>query len=191
MNIPIITIGREFVSGGRVIGEKVAEQLGIPCYDGEIIAKAAHMAGIPEQMMRDAEEKRKNILEFIFDLASGNPDMGQQIYDAQTAVIRELAKDPCIIVGRCADYILRDQHPFRVFIYAPMEDRIARIRDRYQVESKDYAELITKIDRNRGAYYNHYTNQTWGDGRNYDLTINSGMGLKKSIEILLSAVNHY
>ena len=187
----IITIGREFGSGGRELGRRIAEKLEIAYYDQEIITEIAKRTAPSEAYIRQIEEMRP-ILHFPihtgqrFYLPSEPifyPDLS--IYTKQHELLRELScKSDCVIVGRCADYILREQKPVRIFAYADMESRIKRCMER-RPEDENLTEAqmkkrITEIDRNRAKYYTFFSGQKWGARENYDLLVNtSGADISK------------
>ena len=187
----IITIGREFGSGGRELGRRLSEHLGIAYYDHEIITEIAKRTDLSEAYVRQVTENRPLV---SFPIHFGGrfcamPDpMLQQsisIYSEQHNLICELAdKSDCIIVGRCADYVLRDRHPFRIFVYADEQSRLKRCMDRKTAEEtlseQDMKRKIAEIDRNRSRYYAFFSGQKWGARENYDLLINtSGRNIKK------------
>lgn len=180
----VIAISREFGSGGRLIGEKLALELGIPFYDKDIIEMAAKKSGLSTEFFEQLEEKASS--SFLFNLvttAYASPAFFSQ-YDipishkafyAQVSVIQELAdRGSCVIVGRCADYILRD-HPncVKVFVYASKEDRVKRAVDHYEGDARVIEDKLNKIDKGRANYYKHFTNETWGSAHAHDLCINT------------------
>ena len=183
----IITIGREFGSGGRDLGLMLAEKLGIAYYDKEIITGIAEKTSLTEQYVQQVVERRPS---HWFPFATGhnfypnlnlNPLQEQtlSIYHEQCRYIKEVAaKSDCILVGRCADYILQEQKPFRIFVYAAIEERMARCRKRLpeeeEISDKELKQRILSIDKNRAAYYRFYTGQVWGDKGNYDFCVNTG-----------------
>ena len=178
----IITIGREFGSGGRELGRRIAEKLEIAYYDQEIITEIAKRTALSEEYIRQIEEMRP-ILHFPirtghrFYLTSEPifyPDLS--IYTKQHELLRELSrKSDCVIVGRCADYVL-EGHPGLVslFVSAPMEARVARVMRRNNLSESDARSRIARVDKNRASYYRYFTDENWGQARNYDLCINSG-----------------
>lgn len=180
----IITIGREFGSGGREIGKRLADELGIAYYDNEIITQIAERTKLAEGYVQHVMEDGPTMLlpitigrSFYMGM---DPVMEQNnvIYREQSLLIQELAeKSDCVIVGRSADYILREKHPFRLFIYADMEHRMDRCRKRApeneHFTDKELKRHIQDIDRRRGRYYQFFTGQTWGERLNYDLCINT------------------
>ena len=180
----IITIGREFGSGGRELALKLAEILQIAYYDREIITEIAKKTSLAEQYVQQVVERRPS---HWFPLTTGysfylNVDPLQEqnlsIYQEQCRIIKEMAaKSDCILVGRCADYILQNRNPFRIFVYAGLEERLARCRKRLpseeQLSDKELKQRILSIDKNRAAYYHFYTGQVWGDKAHYDLCINT------------------
>lgn len=185
----IITISREFGSGGRTIGKKVAEDLGIPCYDYELIQKIAKESGFNEQYVKEAGEYSSG--GFLSTLASRafGPTNGDYLWEIQYKIITELAeKGPCVIVGRCADYILKDKADcLNVFIHADMEFRAERIVKIYGERESSPENRLKDKDKRRAAYYKFYTEQKWGDVKNYHLTMNSGiLGIDNCVKIIES-----
>lgn len=191
MNKNIITIGREFGSGGRTIAKKVAEKLGIPCYDREIIDEVAIKSGL---LKEEVEKKGEHLsasgkMSTIFTLYNLYSNMTKDdiIWHAQKKVIEELAeKGPCVIVGRCADYILRERDDVvKVFIYADKETRADRIVKIYGENDETPEKRIREKDKKRAAYYEHFTEMTWGDPSHYDICLNSRkLGIDKCVEII-------
>ncbi len=180
----IITIGREFGSGGREFGRRLAEELHIEYYDREIITEVAKRTKLTEEYIHMVTEQRPHALfpitvgRSINLMADQSFYMVQSVYAEQSRILRELAeKSDCVVVGRCADYILRDWEPFRVFVYAEMESRIRRCQERSTAEEKlsdkDMRRSIQDVDRSRAKYYSFYTGQKWGDKEYYDLCINT------------------
>ena len=187
----IITIGREFGSGGRELGRRLSEHLGIAYYDHEIITEIAKRTDLSEAYVRQITENRP-LTSFPIHFggrfcAMPDPMLQQSIsiYSEQHKLICELAeKSDCIIVGRCADYVLRDQKPFRIFVYADEQSRLKRCMDRKTAEEtlseQDMKRKIAEIDRNRSRYYAFFSGQKWGARENYDLMVNtSGRNIKK------------
>ena len=181
----IITIGREFGSGGRELGRLLSEILGFAYYDREIISEIAKRTSLSEKYIQHITEQKPII---PFPIHTGRtfwaviPDYSQSVQQEQHAIIQEMAaKSPCVIVGRCADYILRDSNPFRLFVYSDMPAKIARCRKNESADyesgqaltDKDLARRIEQINKGRADYYEFYTGQTWGDKANYDLCINT------------------
>lgn len=174
----IITISREFGSGGREIGRRLAEHLHFAYYDQEIVKEIAKRTDMAEEYIRNVEERQPVPLLSItigrtFALSSGAiADQSQAVYTEQSRVIREMAqKSDCVIVGRCADYVLREFSPFRMFIYADMRSKIERCRMKGQekdvLNDHELQRKILSVDKNRSKYYQFYTEQTWGDKKNY------------------------
>ena len=191
MDNKIITIGREFGSGGREIAKKVAEKLSIPCYDSEIIDEVAIKSGLlKEEIAKKGEHlSAAGKMSTIFTLYNLYSNMSKDdiIWHAQKKVIEELAeKGPCVIVGRCADYILREkENVVKIFVYADKKSRAERIVKIYG-ENEDSAEKrIREKDKKRAAYYEHYTEMTWGEPAHYDICLNSSkFGIDKCVEII-------
>ncbi len=193
----IITISREFGSGGREIGKKLAEDLGIDFYDKELLEIASKESGITQELFVKHDETYTN--SFLYSLVMGNypvtPDgrinpempLNQKIFLAQFDTIRSLAeKGPCVIVGRCADYVLRNQdHVINFFITGNMAHKRRRILERYDIEKNKVEDFIRKTDKRRANYYNYYTDMKWGEAKNYDLCVNSSKtGIDGAVEIM-------
>ena len=174
----IITISREFGSGGRFIGEEVAKKLGIAYYDKNIISQIAEKSGLsPEYIQESAELSPKKGL-FAYALAGRDitgKSVEDMVYEAQRKVILELAdKEPCVIIGRNADYILKDRDDvLNIFIHGDMPEKIQRITRLYNVEEQEAAKMIADTDKRRMTNYNFYTEQKWGKASNYTLCLNS------------------
>lgn len=184
----VITISREFGSGGRTIGKKVAEKLGIPCYDSEIIQKIAEETGYAPEYVKEAGEYASgSFLSSAFSNRTFGPTNEDILWNHQYRVITELAeKGPCVIVGRCADYILRDKADcLKVFIHADMAFRAKRIVEVYGEREQSPEERLRDKDKRRAAYHRFYTNMKWGHAQNYHLTLDSGvLGIDKCVEII-------
>ena len=184
----VITVSREFGSGGRTIGKKVAEELGIPCYDSELIQQIAKESGFDERYIQDAGEyaPSSSFLSTLTNRSFG-PTNEDYLWEIQYRIITELAeKGPCVIVGRCADYILRDKADcLRVFIHADMDFRAERIVKEYGEREVSAEQRLKEKDKRRAAYHRFYTDMKWGYAQNYDLTLNSGtLGIEKCVEII-------
>ena len=176
----VITISREFGSGGRTIGKKVAEQLGIPCYDAEIIQEIVKEAG---------EYAPGSFLSSAFSNRLFGPTNEDILWEHQYKVITELAqKGPCVIVGRCADYILQDKADcLKVFIHADMDFRALRIVEVYGEREQSPEDRLRDKDKRRAAYHRFYTDMKWGYAQNYHLTLNSGvLGIDQCVKIIAS-----
>ena len=186
----IITISREYGSGGRMIGKKLAEKLGVVFYDYKIIEMAAKQSGLSENFMIGAEEKTSvGLLYSLSSLASFGYSMSlnDQVFIAQSNVIREIAeKGSCVIVGRCADFILKDNpNCIHFFIHADISRRTQLAKELYSLKEEKAEAEVKKIDKQRSAYYNHYTHQKWGQASNYHLTIDSGLiGTDGAVEVI-------
>lgn len=190
MSNRIITISREFGSGGRTIGKMAAEQLGIPCYDSELIHQIALESGFTENYIKDAGEYAPGgfLASALTNRAFG-PTNEDYLWQIQQKIITELAeKGPCVIVGRCADYILRDKADcLKVFIHADMAYRAERIVKVYSERAESPEQRLKEKDRRRAAYHRFYTNMKWGHAQNYNLTLDSGtLGIEKCVEIIRS-----
>lgn len=189
----IITISRQFGSGGRTIGKLVAEALKIPCYDQDIIEKVAVQSGFDKNIIAEKGEYAASSNWFGNALSSvtnapGTLNVQDNLWVAQRAVILELAqKGPCVFVGRCADYILQDKYALlRTYIYSDLESRKKRIIDVYGESSVSPEKRLREKDKRRTAYYRFYTDLEWGNPQNYDICLNSGtIGIQKCADILI------
>lgn len=185
----IVTIGREYGSGGRLIAKALSEKLGIPFYDKEVIQGVAQKTGFAENFVRDAERRPTN--SFMYDLYFSTQSLSipDQVFIAQSGVIKDLAeKGGCVIVGRCADYILREHaNLLRVFVYAPVEERVRRAREQYGDTQDNLEGYVIRQDKQRASYYNYFTSIRWGDRKSYDLCLNSALGLDTAVEIVKAA----
>jgi cytidylate kinase len=194
----IITISRQFGSGGREIGAKLAAKLGILFYDNEIISRAAKESGYAEAAFENAEKKATN--SFLYSIAMGMNAYGSQdigfahlslddrLYLAQSDVIRKVAKEgPCVIVGRCADYVLRDfDNVVNIFIWADLEERKKRAVSQYHLMESKAEEEILKTDKRRANYYNYHASEKWGKAENYHLSLRSDyIGIDNSVDCIL------
>lgn len=192
----IITIGRQFGSGGRHIGELVAKELDIPFYDEKLISLAAEKSDLCKETIEEADERNANSL--LYTLAMGSTAMlhtshyhmpiNDKLFLVQSDIIREAAANgSAVIVGRCADYILRD-HPrlVSVFIYADNDFRIKNVAERGNISKTEAQTLIAKTDRRRANYYNFYTGNRWGEMANYDFAIDaSKLGASKTAKLIV------
>ena len=190
MSNRIIAIGRQFGSGGRTVGKLVAQNLGIPCYDDEILERMAQESGYTKEFIQDQTEysAQRNLLNHAL---STNLFVGSiyrdDLWAAQNRIIHELAaKGPCVFVGFCSEYILRKHdNCLRAFIHADMAYRAKRIVEQYGETTDAPEKRLKDKDRRRAAYYQYYTELKWGATENYHLTLNSGvLGIEKCAEIL-------
>lgn len=180
----IITIGREFGSGGRELGRRLAEELNIEYYDREILTQIAKHTSLAEEYIQNIVDRQPhNLLPITIGRSFAYVEnyafkQAQSVFQAQSEIIRDMAeKSDCVIIGRCADYILRDKKPTRLFVYADMESRVRRSLSR-QSEGETFTEKqmlrqIRKMDKERARYYEFYTGLKWGDKSNYDLCVNT------------------
>ncbi len=193
----IITIGRQFGSGGRYIGRKVADRLGIAFYDKELLAEAAKESGISEQLFENVDEQAVNSILYSLALgayASANKltplsdiSMNDRLFQLQAGIIRRIAQEhPAVIVGRCADYILRDHpHCLNVFIHAPIEARVKRAVQYYGLDPATAKDSILKMDKKRVNYYNYYSSKKWGLANGYHLSLDSdAVGIDGAVQLI-------
>lgn len=197
----VITIGRQYGSAGRQIGRALAEELGIKCYDKELLDRAAKDSGMCQELFENHDEKPTNSFlyslvmdTYSFDYSSSafsDMPINQKVFLAQFETIKKIASEgPCIMIGRCADYALADfDNCLSVFIHASLETRIRRIAKLYDLTDAKAKDKIQKADKKRSSYYNYYTSKKWGDVDSYDLSIDSGkMGIDGTIELILKAI---
>ena len=186
----VITISREYGSGGRLIAKQLSEELGITFYDKQLIAEVAKKTGFSENFIRDTEHQRPTN-SFLFDLytTAVTPSVPDQAFIAQAKVIKEAAaKESCVIVGRCADYILRDQPGvLRVFVHAPLDQRIRRAREEYGAAEDNLENYVIRQDKARASYHNYFAAGRWGQSREYDLCVNSRIGIGASVQVIKAA----
>jgi cytidylate kinase len=202
MNKYVITVARGYGSGGRTIGKMLSEELGIPYYDRDLLRFASDDSGINEQLFAKADEKLKKSL--LFNIARNvykgeliPPDSddfvsNDNLFNYQAKIIKELADtESCIIIGRCADFILKDDpNVVKVFVHAPLEDCISTLKEMTGKQEKEIEKEILSIDRHRADYYKYYTGRDWEDAKNYDLCLNSShLGFGKCVEIVKSYLN--
>ena len=187
----IITISREFGSGGRTVGKKVAEKLGIPCYDSELIRKIAEESGFAENYVKEAGEYTPGgFLSSALSNRAFGPTNEDILWEIQCRVISELAeKGPCVIVGRCADYVLRDDPNValvNLFVHAPLAARIRRESARTNTTPAEAEKRIRQVDKERAAYYNFFSSKRWGDAQAYDLCVNTdGLEISEVAKLVL------
>ncbi len=197
----IITIARQFGSGGREIGERVAALLGLPIYDKQLITDAAAKGSLNEDVIKTAEESAANSL--LYTLAMGSNVLGttmhfgykmplnDRLFILQSETIKEYASEgSCVIIGRCADYVLRDEeNVLRLFIYGDLDHRQERVAKRHpEIKSSQIIDVINKTDKRRSTYYNFYTGNKWGKYDNYDIAINSStLGIEGTAQIIAAS----
>lgn len=198
---PIITVGRQYGSGGREVAQKLSEIMNISFYDKELLAEASKDSGICQEVMENYDEKQgKRSFFSMMGGIQGRMDPGNmylemplnhRIFLAQFDAIRKVAdQGPCVIVGRCADYVLRDhENVLNVFIKASMDERIKRIQRIYKLDPIKAEESIRKSDKQRATYYNYYATGNWGEAVNYHLCLDTGaLGIDGAVELIRRAV---
>lgn len=191
----IITIARQYGSGGKTIGQMLAKDMGIPFYSREILRMASDDSGIREELFNRADERLRNNPLFgaskkVYKGELISPDKGdfvsdENLFNYQAKVIKDLAeKGSCVIVGRCADFVLKDREDVvSVFVHAPKEYCMARAMERNDMPEKEMEKFIARTDKYRGDFYHYYTGNVWNDARNYDLCLNSArLGFEKCVE---------
>lgn len=192
----IITISREFGSGGHSIGEAVAKKLGYRFFDRELVNQVAERSGFSPEFIEESGEYASAKNSLLFAIATANQytmngiSMLDKLYIEQTKIIEEIAQEgSCVIVGRCADYILREYRDcLHVFIHADMKSRAKRIVERFGEQERSAEKRLNEKDQRRKVYYKNYTGRTWGQAQNYDLCLNSGvLGSERCVELIAAA----
>lgn len=199
----IFTIGRQFGSGGRKVGKLLAERLEIPFYDKELLSRAAEESGLNEQLFKNADEKPTNSL--LYSLMMGNYPMSigtlgytemplnDQLFLLQSKTIKNIASEgSCVLVGRCADYILRDDPDLvSIFIHAPIDERVYRATNTYEFPADKAEDICLKNDKTRANFYNYYSDKKWGMCRTYDLSLDSAqLGIEGCVDMILAFVEN-
>ena len=198
----IYTIGREFGSLGKQVGQDLAKRLGIKFYDKELLQKAAKESGLCEEIFESHDEKPTNsfLYSLVMDTYTGGSystapfldmPLNHKVFLAQFDAIKKIAaNESCVIVGRCADYALKDyDNKLNVFIHAPMTFKKSRIQEQYEVPEAKVKDVAIKTDKQRASYYNYYTSKKWGDLKSYDLCIDSSiLGIDGTVELIKQAV---
>ena len=202
MHKRVITISRQTGSGGRELGKKLSERLGIPFYDKELLKRAARDSGLCERIIERFDEKPKSLLyslvmdPYSYTSIDGAPgtfgSVEQNVYSAVFETVRRVAKEsPCVIVGRCADFALKGEVPcLNIFVSADTEFKVKRIADEDNVSLDKARSIMEKTDKKRSSYYNYYTDKRWGDAANYDLCINMSLiGIDNAVELIVGILN--
>ncbi len=200
----IITIGRQFGSAGREIGEKVAQHYNIKCYDKELLSRAAKESGFCEEMIQNHDERPTN--SFLYNLVMDTYSFGynsssfvdmpisHKVFLAQFDTIKKVAEEgPCVIVGRCADYALAEaKNCLHIFIYGDEETKVSRIMSRYSLSEAKAREMIIKKDKQRQSYYNYYSSKKWGRADSYDLCVNSSvLGVEGTVKLIIQYIEDF
>ncbi|MBQ7793960.1 MAG: cytidylate kinase-like family protein [Clostridia bacterium] len=198
----VITIGRHYGSGGKEIGKKLADKLGVTFYDEELVTMAAEKSNIDKGVLSNVDEKATGSLLYSLVMSGGlrglttpmyyEMPLNDKLFIAQSDVIKKIAKDgSCVIVGRCADYVLEgeDCDTFNVFLYADTEFKVERIQRLYNLDRKSALDRINKTEKQRRAYYNYYSHKEWGNMNGYDLCLNTAtIGIDHAVEIIKSCI---
>ena len=200
----IITVGRQFGTGGHEIGQKLADKLGIKCYDKELIKRVAKESGLCDEILEIHDERPTS--SFLYNLVMDTYSFGitnsnyvdmplsHKVFLAQFDTIKKIADEgPCVIVGRCADYALSDySNVLNLFIYGKMNRRIERVMEKYGVSDKEARDMVIKKDKQRSSYYNYYSTKKWGKAETYDLCVDSTvLGRDGTVELLYQFVMDY
>lgn len=200
----VITIGRQFGSAGHEIGEKLSKKLNISFYDKDLIKRASKESGLCPEILENNDERPTN--SFLYNLVMDTYSFGMttnnyvdmplshKVFLAQFDTIKKIAsEEPCIIVGRCADYALADyDNCVNLFIYSDLETRIERIKVKYNLSEKEAKDMIIKKDKQRASYYNYYSTKKWGAAETYDLCINSSvLGVDGTVELISQFINDF
>lgn len=200
----VITIARQYGSGGRTIGEMLADRLGIHFYDKELMKLASEDSGINERLFNTADEKvKQSVFSKMFKTEKAytgeviSPESGgfvsdDNLFNYQAKVVKELAeRENCVIVGRCADYVLKDyDHVLSVFIHGPKDFCMQEAAKKINLTGKELEKFITKTDKERADYYKYYTGREWTDARNYDLCLDSSkLGFERCVDEIIAYMN--
>lgn len=196
MSKKIITITRQYGSGGREIGEKLAQRLGIGFYDNKLLDVAAKDSGIHKEHFEESDERRTNSFLYLLSTTygQGGVPFDDALFFAQLNAIQKIAsQESCVIIGRCADYALRDfKNVVNFCITAPIEDRISRAVNVYGIDEKHSSEFVKRMDKQRTSYYNYYTDRRWGVPDNYAMCLDSSaLGIEGSVDLLESFIKAY
>lgn len=190
----IITIGRENGSGGKAIGEQLAADLGIRCYDKELFYNALQEKGLVPEVFEKFDERSPHIIFSYLYPVNPSDIFSERLYQAQTDLIREIADrgESCVLIGRCADYVLKkNQNAIRVFIHADQKLRAARTMEKHQLDEEKALRWNQENDKNRKKYYEHYSMQKWGMAQNYHLCLDSGdTGVQGAVELIKLYLAH-
>lgn len=192
----IITITRQYGSGGREIGERLAQSLGLEFYDNRLLEVAAKDSGIHKNHFEENDEKRTNSFLYLLSTTYGQGGIpfDDTLFFAQLNAIQKVASEhACVIIGRCADYALRDfNNVVNLFISAPFEQRVKRAIEVYGIDEKHAADYVKRIDKQRTSYYNYYTDKRWGQPQNYELCLDSSvLGIDGSVKLIEDFVKMY
>ncbi len=188
----VITVAREYASGGSEIARLVAQTLDIPLYNKELITMAARKSGLSEEAISASEDRHSGSLIYSLYMMGNTLPLADQVYILQSRIIGELAeKGSCVILGRCGDYVLRDRpNVLRTFVFAPLSVRIKNAKEREEgaaLNERTLEATLAKHDRARASYYNYYTDIRWGEAKNYDLCLNAALGHKICADLIVQA----
>lgn len=195
---PVIAISRQYGSGGKAIAQALSRQLDIPYYDSELVNRAAEKSGFPPDLFKNADHNAMNSL--LFSLAMNTTPvqlqrpLGEQVFLIQSNILKEVAQEgPCILLGRCANYVLRN-HPdlFSVFLRAPVEWRVRHATEFYQIDEKTAAAQVASQDKRRTNYYNYFTGEKWGHSEHYHMVLDtSRLGIDGTVELLSTVARQF
>ncbi len=192
----VVTIGRQFGSGGHEIGQKLSDRLGVKFYDEDLIKEVAKQSGLSEKVLEDYDEKPTNsllysmVMDVYPSMTFSGPTLDQQMNQVNYDAIREIGEKPCVIVGRAADYILRD-HPnlVSIFIHASQEFRTARVMEEYKISESKAHDMMTKTDKRRASFYNFQAEKKWSELTTYNLCLDSSsIGIDNSVDLILNYI---
>lgn len=189
----IITLSREYCTGGRFIAQDVADALGLKLYDKELITMAARDSGLSEEAVAASEKRHTHSLLYSLYTMGTDLPLSDQVFILQSRIIKKLAEEgPCVILGRCADYVLRERKDLlSVFIHAPLSFRAQRAQKVYEKTASNIEDFVRKKDKKRAAFYNYFSQNKWGDARHYHLAISSVYGVDFAVEVLKHAAEAF
>ena len=186
----IVTIAREYGSGGRTVAQLVAKKLGVSFYDNKMLERTAEESGLAKEVIAEAEQKKTNSFLYSLYMNSMELPISDKIFIVQSKIIRQISEqESAVIVGRCADYVLSEYSPcIRVFLHAPLEERVKRAVEEYGVSSRNPQFTVIRKDKDRSSYYNYFTDKKWGKAQNYDIALSTSIGLEECADIIVKYV---
>ncbi len=185
----VITISREYASGGREVGRKLAAKLVVKFYDKSVSELTAVETGIKPEVIDDFQDRTPKNFDYGTYSSGKFSPINDELFAAQSKIIKKIAEHPCIIIGRCSDYILKGTPGLiNIFVTAPIENRIERVTSMHHISDKEALKIIKHSDKQRAKYHEHYSNTKWGDPHSYDIVVNTGMGIDKAVEAVYAMV---
>ena len=185
----VIAISREYASGGREVGRKLAAKLVVKFYDKSVSELTAVETGIKPEVIDNFQDRTPKNFDYGTYSSGKFSPINDELFAAQSKIIKKIAEHPCIIIGRCSDYILKGTPGLiNIFVTAPIENRIERVTSMHHISDKEALKIIKHSDKQRAKYHEHYSNTKWGDPHSYDIVVNTGMGIDKAVEAVYGMV---